>query len=616
MDVDEWADEYRVLTTKTSAVAGPWRTDRNPVARIPMKWLSRSHPCHTVTLMLASQVCKTEVGINFVFYLAHLHPRPIIAAQPTRNTAKKFSKQRIRPVIKKTEPIRRLVRGDHNDARKDDTIYEKDFPGGWLAIIWASSAAEMASMPMGAAFLDEIDRYVEDADGEGDPVDIIKKRLSNFPDSKCLQTSTPTIKGHSRIESEWEKSTQHKIEVPCPHCGVYQVLEWERLDWPEGEPEKAKYLCAHCEQLVDDKHKKWMLDRLEPVVVGDGDPGHMGLQANALYSPPGIGVTWAELAREREEAEDDTHQLRVFVNTRLGETFESQGEQPDWEKLYFRREGYTEGVVPDGGVVLTAGVDVQADRLEVEIVAWGPGLESWSVAYHVIEGDTVSAKPWDDLSGLIEKRYPHESGGDLKISRTFIDSGYRTSKVYRYSEGYHWMTVTPVKGQSKMVTAISKPRTIDQLPDGTKLKGGMKLIHVGTDHIKRELYGWLGQPLPDDEGDDEEVEEYPEGWCHFPEYGKEYFKQLCAEKEVVRMHRGRPSYVFETTRERNEALDCRVYARAAAKAEGLDRWSEKQWKQKRSQIAKPKKKPKRRRRSREGRRNRDSGRRRKGDWLK
>lgn len=612
LDVDEWADLYRILGSKTSHIPGRWKTSRNPISRLPMKWLSKSHPCHTVTLMLPSQVFKTEVGINFIGYTIDHNPGPMLVVQPNREMARKFVKQRLNDLVEFTDVVREKIRGG-GDGRTTDTLFEKDFPGGAIHMFGARSSSGLASTPAKNGFADEVDRWEADVGGEGDPLGLLRIRLSNFPDSKLLVTSTPTVKGKSRIESEFLDSVQHAIEVPCPHCGTYQQLEWGHLEWPKGKPEHAAYRCDDCEELIEDHHRSWMLERFEPVVIGRGeDPGHMGLWMNALYAPPAFSVSWADLAREYEVAEDHPHKMRVFVNTRLAQTFELEVACPDWQRLHAMREDYEIGTVPEGAVVLTAGVDVQGDRLEVEVVGWGKGLESWSVLYEVIQGDPEGDEVWERLDEIFDAKYRHESGALITISRMAIDRGYKTTRVDEYCRRKNFFDVMGVIGRNQQ-TILSRRIEAEKSRGGRKIKTGVTYVKVGVDILKRELYGWLGRDIP------EEGEDFPPGWCHFPEYGQEFFKQLTAEGEAVRTRNGQTVYTFEKHRDRNEALDCRVYARAAAEAEQLSRLTDEMWDQRRADMLKPapdRRARERRRGERRDRRKRNrDNRRRKSRWL-
>lgn len=572
-----------------------------------MQCLSKDHPAREVVLRFPSQSGKSEVGINLAGYVVDHDPGPMLIVQPTVEMGKRFSKQRLSSLVKSTETVREKI-----GTGRQNNIFEKEYPGGVMFIGGANSAASLASMPIKVLNLDEIDRYPDDVDDEGCPVKITEKRTSNFPTSKTLKTSTPTVKGASKIDEAYERTNQCKLHLPCPHCGTYQELIWNNLNFPDG-PESAHYICEHCDERIDEHEKRWMLQNLEWVPENPDAPAHKwGFAMNALSLPLGW-VSWAQLVEEFLEAQGNPFVLRTFVNTRLARSWEIKGVQPQWENVYDRREDYEKGVVPEGALVLTAGVDVQKDRLEVEVVGWGPGLESWSVDHIIIRGDTAGEEVWDSLKSVIEKKWPHESGGKLEITRTFVDSGYRAQKVYTFCREYSFRKVTACKGSQRQQIPISSPTQVERTKAGNRVKVGVQLIHVGTDVLKREIYGWILAKTPKE--DEEGEVEYPGGWCHFPDYPQEYFRQLCAEKEVKRVRNGRATYTFVPQRDRNEALDMRVYARAAAIAENIDWWTEDRWNKARDMIKHSGRKRSRRRRRSDDDRRRSGRRRRKSEWM-
>ena len=259
----------------------------------------------------------------------------------------------------------------------------------------------------------------------------------------------------------------------------------------------------------------------------------------------------------------------------MGETWTLLGEAPDWKRLYERREPYKIGTVPRGGIFLTAGVDVQKDRIEAEIVAWGRGKESWSVDYRVFEGDTSRQAVWDSLSGLLNETYPTASGVNLPILQLAVDSGYATTEVYEWARRQGGRVVV-IKGDQRSGAILGAPSPIDVGPLGGKVKRGVRVWPVNSGMAKEELYRWLRM----DGLTDEEIADgvpFPPGSCHFPRYSEEFFKQITAEQLVTKLVKGYRRSEWQKMRERNEALDCRVYARAAAARVGIDRFQEKHW---------------------------------------
>lgn len=574
-DVDEWADNHRYLSTKTSAYPGRWNTDVVPYARMPMKCLSRSHPAEKIVLMWPSQSSKTEIILNAIGANMCYNPGPMMVVQPTIGMSKKFSKQRLKSLILDSPQVLKVFGGKYSTRDGSNTILEKEFPGGMLMLVGSNAPSALASMPIRDVYADEVDRNAISAGNEGSPLQLAIQRTTNFPDRKILITSTPTVKNKSVIEGEYQETNQCELHLPCPHCEHYQMLIWDRLDYKTHGVENPVYKCENCEEEIEEHNKRWMLKNHKWVPQNpDAPKNNWGFHFNAL-SIPFPNSSWKNLVAEWKAAQKDSMKLRVFVNTRLAQTWESRGETPDWEKIFLRRENYPLGAVPEKALVLTAGVDVQNDRLEVEVVGWGENLESWSVDYKTIQGDPAKEEVWEKLEELRRTKYPHELGNSLEISAMAVDSGYSTSNVYRYCRQHHPSRVMAVKGKDNLSVPVSSPKKVDYTQGGKTINNGAVLRTVGTEIIKSEIYGWLGLTYPE-ENEDGEIE-FPFGWCHFPEYSQEYFKQLCAEKLVMTVSRGRSVFKFEKHRDRNEALDCRVYARAAAITLEIDRFTPSKW---------------------------------------
>jgi phage terminase large subunit GpA-like protein len=443
----------------------------------------------------------------------------------------------------------------------------------------ANSAVGLRSMPARYLFMDEVDGYPGDVEGEGDPILLAERRSATFQRRrKIFLVSTPTKKGLSRIQREFEASDQRYYHVPCPFCGIKQPFVFKNLYWPVGKPEEATYRCSGCEILIEEYHKTTMLAQGEWITTKQGDHRTLGYHLSSLYSPLGW-FSWGDAAHLFESAQKNPELMKGFVNTVLGEPFEEEYEAPEWERLYETREEYPMGLIPEGGLFLTAGVDIQKDRIECEIVAWGRNKESWSVDYHVLQGATNAPEVWKKLEAVLEKDWPHAQGQTLPIRVMAIDSGYATQEVYTWVKKYPqatWgavgarantpRTVTAIKGrdiETALILSVSKA-------DVGGKKRGLRVWNISGPVAKMELYRslkreWVCSP----EGS---------GRCHFPQYAMEYFKQLTAERRVVRLHRGFPKAVWEKDPNRaNEALDCRVYARVAATLYGLDRFTEIHW---------------------------------------
>lgn len=571
LSVSEWADAHRFLSQTASGEPGPWRTERTPYMREIMDCLSPSSPVEKVIFMKGAQIGGTEAGNNWIGYVIHHSPGPMLAVQPTVEMAKRWSKQRVASLIDSTPVLRDRVK----EARSRDsgnTVQSKEFPGGILVMTGANSAVGLRSMPVRYLFLDEVDAYDFDVDGEGDPVSLASQRTITFANRKIFLVSTPTIQGFSRIELEYDASDRRRWWVPCPKCQEYQVLEEKRLQWPKDQPELASYYCAHCGVAVPSHRKAWMNSRGEWRADSPGAGKAAGFHLSGLNSP---WLSWAQIAERKVAAKDDAA-MKVYVNTIEARTWAESGEAPEWQRLYDRREDYRIGEVPESGLFLTAGVDVQKDRLELEIVAWGRDRESWSVDFRVLQGDPVKPDVWRQLDGVLAETFTHAGNTELSILRLAIDTGYATQEVYDWVRKQSDRVIA-IKGVERLGAAVGTPSHMDVTTSGKRKRRGLLVWPVGSSFCKSELYGALRKDKPTDE-QLQDGEKHPPGFCHFPKYGEEYFKQLTAERLVtVKDKRGFPHREWRKLRERNEALDCRIYARAAASALGIDRFGDSTW---------------------------------------
>lgn len=556
----QWADEFRVLSAKASAEPGRWRTSRTPYLREIMDVMSPQHPATHVDVMKGSQIGVTEGGNNVVGYYIHYEPCPILMVLPKEGVMRDVSKQRLTPMIESCPALAARVH--------QDNVEDKHYPGGVFFLRTARSASGLASMPIRIVVLDEVDRFPVDVQDEGSPVKLAERRTATYGKRrKIMKISTPTIKGASAIESSYLESDQRRYFVPCPHCEHYQTIEWSQIKWERGRPETAYLECEACTEAIEEGHKTQMLDRGEWRATNPDAPDHhVGFHLSAFYSPAGW-YSWADAVRDFLEAKDDPVKLKVWVNTVPGETWELRGEVPDHQKLFDLREGYPIGTVPEGALLLTAGVDVQKDRLECEVVGWGPGRESWSVDHYIFEGDVRQQAVWQELEEVLEKDFPHELGGSLRIKKVAVDSGYATSDVYSWALRQDQSQVMVIKGSSRVDTLLA---------GRSKTEAGVPLWTIGVDEAKSWLYGRLRlRPEHDEDGD---LVGYPPGYCHFPEYSEEYFKQLTAEKLVPGTDsKGFPKLTWVLDRPRNEALDLRVYALAAAAHLRVSQYEDEDW---------------------------------------
>ncbi len=599
LTVSEWADRHRILSSRGASEAGPYRTARTPYMRAIMDALSPSHPAQRVIFAKAAQTGGTEAGNNWIGFCVHRAPGPFLAVQPTTDLAKRLSQQRIEPLIEESPDLREIVR----PARTRDsgnTILAKRFPGGQLVITGANSAVGLRSMPARWLFLDEVDAYPGDVDGEGDPIALAEARTLTFGHRrKIFEVSTPTIKGLSRIERDYQLSDQQRYHVPCPHCGALQWLKFERLRWEKGRPETVVYICEHCEKPIQEHSKTWMMDEANGadwIATADAETiaaarqaGIVGFHISGLYSPIGW-LSWEKIAREWEAAQNNDSALKAFKNTILGETWQERGEAPDWRRIYERQKDYGIGQVPSGGLVLTAGADVQHDRIEIDVYAWGRGLESWLADHIVLEGDTSGTSIWQEMTALLGQQWPHENGQMMQLARLAIDSGdgRTTSQVYAWVRNFGAGIAIAIKGVDGFDRSapVDGPAYVDVTEGGRKYRRGLKLWKVAGAVFKSETYRFLRLDRPTAE-ELAEGRAFPAGYLHLPHgVQAEWAKQLVAEQLVsIRDRRGFQKLEWQQMRDRNEALDCRVYARAAAWLLGIDRWAEEKWASLEEQVA-------------------------------
>ena len=368
--------------------------------------------------------------------------------------------------------------------------------------------------------------------------------------------------------------------MPCPHCYQFQWLKFDRLRWQKGKPETAEYHCEGCNQPIGEHHKTAMLDAGEwRATAVAADPTTVGYHLSALYSPIGW-LSWERIVRSWEAAQGSDEAIKAFRNTILGETWVETGEAPDWQRLYDRRERWKSGTVPAGGLFLTAGADVQKDRIEVDVWAWGRGLESWLIDHVVIEGGPGDPACWQKLTDLLGQTWAHATGTHMTIARLAIDSGFETSAVYAWSRQVGFAQVAPVKGLEgfNRSSPVTGPTYVDATIAGKRLRRGARLWTVASSTFKAETYRFLRQERPTAEDIDAGAS-FPAGTVHLPDWAdSEWLKQLTAEQLVtVKSRRGFSKLEWQKLRERNEALDIRIYARAAAWILGADRWPEARW---------------------------------------
>jgi phage terminase large subunit GpA-like protein len=548
--VSQWADANRKLTTKSSALDGDWITDRTPYLREIMDALSVESRVRDVAIMKATQVGGTEIALNWLGYIIDHAPAPVLWMLPTLKLAKRNSKQRLAPMIEASPALRAKV----PSARARDsgnTTLEKDFPGGLLVIVGAESTSDMRSMPAKFVVLDEVDEYDsevgDDGKKQGSPIELAAARTTTFTRRKLVAISSPTVEGASTIADAFEAGDQRHYHVPCPHCAHEQALVVEQLT------DDGHYLCIACGTLIAEHHKTAML-AAGRWVAKFPQRAKRSYHISGLYSPLGLGLTWREIADKRAAARTNPELEVTFVNTVLGLPHRGSTTRVTGKELREGREQWKRRTIPRGGLVLTVGIDVQHNRFEVLVVAWGRGDQCWFVDWVQIAGDPTRADDWAELDDYLDKLViPNSCGVPMRPELFGIDSGNWSHDVYTWARKNQHRGVIALKGTGEPTAPVlGRPSAKDVNAKGRTVKRGVNLWLVGTHAAKQKLIGLLAGDVGAEDPDARR--------CHAPaDMPDDFFDQLTAE-------------VFDTRRKRwvklksarNEALDCLVYAYAAA----------------------------------------------------
>ncbi len=555
MTLSEWADTYAYIPAG-AAEPGKFQTAVAEYQREPMDAISDPR-IRKVVLIWAAQTGKTQAQLNAIGYFSVQDPAYMMMIQPTLDRAEEVSKTRIAPMIRDT-PVLRAIYPDPKSRDSGNTLLLKEFSGGYLALIGANAPSGLASKPIRVLLPDEVDRFEESAGTEGDPLALAEIRGSTYWNFKIVETSTPHIKGTSRIEDSFAESDQRYYMVPCPHCGLEQVLMWPRLRYEtevtasgQKRPTGIWYQCVN-ECRIEESSKYEMVRRGKWQASGESRDGRTaGYHLNALYSP---WVEWTRLVLEWLAAQADSEKLQVFTNTRLAESWELRGEGAEETELEKRRESLPQAQeLPEGVLMLTLGVDVQRDRIVASVIGWGLGKEGWIVDHFILRGAPALPEenpdsPWRELDELRARRWKHPTGEMLRIACTCVDSGDQTKIVYDYTRRRERERCHSIKG----IDGFGKPL----VNNGTRPDKNKTLLYlVGVDTAKERIYSGLKQ------------ETDGPGRIHIlkkEHLGAEYLAELTAEHIITTKRKGRAVKHFEVLAgRRNEALDCAVYASAA-----------------------------------------------------
>lgn len=582
MTGSQWADANYYMSAESSASPGKWKT-------LPYQrgWMDAcTDPAvEEVSVQKSARTGFTQsIGAIIGYYMEH-DPCPMSVVQPTLELAEIYSKEFIAPMLRATPVLSKIMFEDSEEKAKDSNnkILHKHFPGGVLSLIGANSGAGFRMVSRRVMFYDEPDGYTQSAGKDGDQLSLGKRRTEAYWNRKNIAGCTPLISGTSKIEELYKAGDQRRYYVPCPHCSHMDYLTFREtregghyMRWDKDDGSDAHFICRKCGCEIEHKHKNGMVARGEWRAHAPFK-GHASFHIWAAYSP-NINASWAQIASEWIAADKSKNpeKLKTFINTVLGEVWEERGDSPDWEKLYNRREPYRLNTIPEGALFLTAGLDVQKDRVVYEVTGWGRERCSWVIDTGVLPGDTSDHSekgPWTKVFQLLGRVWERKNGFHVRISMLAVDSGAFTQSVYQFAWKAGAARVMAVKGDDGIHRQlVASPTVVDVDWEGQRVTRGTKKWLVGSDVAKNELYGWMRLKA------DGEV--FPPGYLHFSQdLGEDYFKQITAEQLVPhKLKNGRVLMKWEPkANQENHWLDCKVYSRAAAFVVGLDRFTESDW---------------------------------------
>lgn len=564
LTVTEWAEQNRRLSAESAAEPGPWRTERTPYLREPMNAWTDPKIRHIV-MVAASQVGKSEFLNNCIGYVIDQDPGSILFVHPTTIDAKEYSKLRIAPMIRDCPTLRKKV-SDPKSRDSGNTILQKTYPGGILTMCGSTEAHALASKPIRYVLGDERDRWALSAGNEGDPWDLAMARQTTFYNAKSAEVSTPTVKNASAIEAAYATGTMERWKSRCPHCGEYHEIQWADIRFEHDEiivagkktykVRSVYYACPGCGCISTEAEMKRAPARWEADNPAAYEQGTRSFWLNAFVSQ---WASWESIILKYLNAIGSTRKMQVVYNTCFGELWEDRGDLEDEDSLMARREEYP-AELPEGVLVLTAGVDTQDDRMEYEIVGHGHFGETWGIEKGIIMGRPDDDAVWAQLDELVFDRVLRfENGVGLKMSMSFVDEGGHFTQEVRMQcrarLGKKVFCIKGMPGSDKPYTAPPKKQKIiiKQTAVGTCWQ-----YQIGVDSGKEVIMDNLRVQTPGAK------------YCHFPkrdDYGSGYFTGLLSEVKVYDPNKKQPwQWKKIPGHERNEALDCRNYALAAFKA--------------------------------------------------
>ena len=573
LTVTQWAERHRRLSSESSAEPGPWRTSRTPYLREPMDAFT-DPKVRRIVMVAASQVGKSELELNIIGYIIDEDPGSILFVHPTTIDAKEFSKLRIAPEIRDCPTLRRKVAAPKS-RDSGNTLLQKTYPGGILTMCGSTEAHALASKPIRYVLGDERDRWATSAGNEGDPWELAMARQTTFYNAKAVEVSTPTIKNASAIEASYGEGTMERWKSRCPHCGQYHEIQWEhiRYDYEESVVNHKKvykvksvwYNCPGCGCISDEATMKRAPARWEAENPAAYAQGVRSFWLNAFVSQ---WASWSSIVLKYLNAIGNTRKLQVVYNTCFGLLWEDRGDLEDEDSLMGRRdvepygleEGGTPIELPDGVLVLTAGVDTQDNRMEYEVVGHGHFGETWGIEKGIVMGRPDDDETWAKLDEVLFNRvFRFADGLGLPVSLTFVDQGGHFSGEVRLAcHDRIRKKVFAIMGSKNHDAPYTKPPKEQKIMIQEQYIGTCWMYEIGVDAGKQRIMDNLRVQTPGP------------NYCHFPrrdDYGSSYFAGLLSERLEYDASKKQP-WVWKKIpgHERNEALDCRNYAMAAFKA--------------------------------------------------
>lgn len=571
--VSEWADANRFLPETSGARGARWRTDRTPYLRGIMDAVHEPG-VQVIALRKAAQCGGSEGAHNILGYHIEHNPCPMLFVHPTDTVAAEWSKERLADMLRSTPALDAVVRTRRqrrNAHQGESTLDFKMFPGGFLAVGGANTPNTFARRAVRLALGDDVDRWPAVVGEEGDPADLLRKRTTTFDDGLVIMISTPTLK-NGRIDTLFERGDQRQYHVHCPFCGREDWITWSdakhfRVVWQERDPDTARLKCPddECGAELDEPMRRRMVDAgvWRPTAEAQ-DPGLISFHLPAMVTTLGQASLSAWVADWLTAVAKGKESTRVFINTTLAEGWEDRTAKMDPQSLYSRREDYGPGIeVPMRAVCLTAGVDVQENRFEMQVLGWGFAGERWVVDVRRIPGDPRQHETREALIEALQRKYAHASGHQLPILATCLDTGYATDEMYELVLAQQFRRLFATKGFGGRGGTPIVGKVVEKRSG--KSARPVPLYPINVDDAKADIMSSLALLVPPkmNHGDGPNVTHFP---LHLEEQvNEEYFSQLTAEHKETKYNKAKVAthIVWVQDRERNEALDMSVLCLAA-----------------------------------------------------